>query len=261
MMDLHLQSVAYPRMGSDEGIVEQLLGWSGTVASLYLFASPLPTIQKVISVKGTSEFSDTTFVITCFNCSLWIGYALLEGHRIQPFATNCAGLVLSSFYLFVFFAYHTKRNRLLLVGKLALLLFCTCLVAVLSLVGGHGGDRQWAAQFLGLVADVANGIMYAAPLSVMCLVIRTASVEFMPLGLTLGTFASSVCWTAYSLWVGDVYIGLPNLAGLVLGLMQIALYVRYGCCSKQVRNVPLVETAASSDDMKAQLACSESQEA
>ena len=44
-----------------------------------------------------------------------------------------------------------------------------------------------------------NVLMYAAPLNVARVVVATESVEFMPLGLTLGTLACSASWTTYAL--------------------------------------------------------------
>ena len=52
-----------------------------------------------------------------------------------------------------------------------------------------------------------NVLMYAAPLNVARVVVATESVEFMPLGLTLGTLACSASWTTYALLVGDATIG------------------------------------------------------
>ena len=63
--------------------------------------------------------------------------------------------------------------------------------------------------------------MYAAPLNVVRLVARTKSVEFMPLGLTVGTLACSVAWTAYALLVADLSILVPNLCGDVLGVVEV----------------------------------------
>ena len=51
-----------------------------------------------------------------------------------------------------------------------------------------------------------NVLMYAAPLNVARVVVATESVEFMPLGLTLGTLACSASWTTYALLVGDATI-------------------------------------------------------
>jgi solute carrier family 50 protein (sugar transporter) len=45
--------------------------------------------------------------------------------------------------------------------------------------------------------------MYGAPLSVMMEVIRTKSVEFMPLPLIAMSFLNSAVWTLYGLYVQD----------------------------------------------------------
>ena len=72
-----------------------------------------------------------------------------------------------------------------------------------------------------------NVLMYAAPLNVARVVVATESVEFMPLGLTLGTLACSVSWTTYALLVGDATILAPNVLGDALGVAQVLLYARY----------------------------------
>ena len=86
------------------------------------------------------------------------------------------------------------------------------------------GDTR-PASFIGIVAAVLNTAMYAAPLNVARLVVETQSVEFMPLGLTLGTCACSVCWTTYALLVGDASILVPNLFGDANGGAIVATLV------------------------------------
>ena len=55
-------------------------------------------------------------------------------------------------------------------------------------------------------------------------VIRTRSVEFMPLGLSVGTLACASAWTVYAVYVGDATILVPNALGVLLALAQLALY-------------------------------------
>jgi len=63
--------------------------------------------------------------------------------------------------------------------------------------------------------------MYGAPLSVMMEVIRTKSVEFMPLPLIAMSFLNSAVWTLYGLYVQDPYLGVPNCLGLMLSTAQV----------------------------------------
>merc|ERR1712150_330131 len=86
---------------------------------------------------------------------------------------------------------------------------------------------QTAEEVIGVVADVFNALMYGSPLGVMFTVIKTRSVESMPLGLTVGCLFASICWGSYAFWVGDPFMGLPNDVGVILGICQVALYIRY----------------------------------
>ena len=63
--------------------------------------------------------------------------------------------------------------------------------------------------------------------AVMKEVIRTQSVKYMPFLLTLTVFCSSVMWLCYGLYVGDVFITVPNASGVLFGTAQLILYVYY----------------------------------
>ena len=63
--------------------------------------------------------------------------------------------------------------------------------------------------------------MYGAPLSVMWEVVRTKSVEFMPLPLSAMSFLNSAVWSLYGFYVQDTYIGMPNNLGTVLTVAQV----------------------------------------
>jgi len=68
---------------------------------------------------------------------------------------------------------------------------------------------------------VLTTIMYGAPLSVMWEVVRTKSVEFMPLPLSAMSFLNSAVWSLYGFYVQDTYIGMPNNLGTVLTVAQV----------------------------------------
>ena len=39
------------------------------------------------------------------------------------------------------------------------------------------------------------------------------------------TVVNCIVWSAYSLYIGDIYIGIPNILGLILGLIQCSLMI------------------------------------
>ena len=69
--------------------------------------------------------------------------------------------------------------------------------------------------------------MYGAPLGVIGQVIRTKSVEFMPLPLTVTTFLCSIVWCSFAVYVRDMFMGVPNVIGIALAIAQLVLYGAY----------------------------------
>ncbi len=58
-------------------------------------------------------------------------------------------------------------------------------------------------------------------------VIKTRSVEFMPLTLTIMMLLNCTVWSSFCFYVGDLFIGVPNYIGIVLSVAQVALYVTF----------------------------------
>ncbi|CAA0812918.1 Bidirectional sugar transporter SWEET1 [Striga hermonthica] len=82
--------------------------------------------------------------------------------------------------------------------------------------------------------------MYASPLAVMKVVIKTKSVEYMPFLLSLFVFLSATCWLIYGLIGKDIFILVPNGLGCLFGAMQLSLYAVY-CKNKGETKKPAMD--------------------
>jgi solute carrier family 50 protein (sugar transporter) len=200
--------------------------------------SPIPTMLKIKAQNTPGDFPDTPYIVALTNCTLWIMYALLKG-LAQPLYTNVLGAVLNVIWITVFVIFHDNKNRVMLLGKvLVLMALCGAALTAALVIGGQTSQGQ---QVVGITADIFNAGMYGAPLAALSIVISTRSVECLPFPMVLGCFIASLCWGTYAKWIGDYNMGLPNDAGLILGVVQMIIYAKYRNASPDQAREKLVD--------------------
>ncbi|KAI3756344.1 hypothetical protein L1987_56164 [Smallanthus sonchifolius] len=203
------------------------VGIIGNVIALILFLSPVPTFIQIVKKRTVEQFSPVPYLATFVNCGIWVLYGLpfVHPNSLLVITINGAGLLIETVYLLLFLIYSDRKQRIkVLLIMLAELVFLGVL-ALLVLTVAH--TTKVRSNIVGSIAIVGNIMMYAAPLSVMKLVITTKSVEFMPFFLSLFSLLNGISWTIYALIRFDPYIVIPNGLGSLLGVVQLVLYATY----------------------------------
>ncbi|WOH14987.1 hypothetical protein DCAR_0934517 [Daucus carota subsp. sativus] len=200
-------------------IARTVVGIIGNIISLILFLSPVKTFAKICKKGSVEQFSAMPYLATMFNCGMWILYGLPVFHpkSILVLTINGSGFVIELVFLVLYLVYSdTTKQRLGFVGVVGLL------------VGTLVKSVKQRTTVIGSVCMLGCFLMYAAPLSVMRMVIRTKSVKYMPFLLSLFSFLNGLCWASYAL-IGqfDPYLLAPNGLGLLLGTAQLILYATY----------------------------------
>ncbi|KAL2458085.1 Bidirectional sugar transporter SWEET10 [Forsythia ovata] len=114
-------------------------------------------------------------------------------------------------------------------------------IMVVSLLVVKGSNR---VTVVGWICAIINLAVFAAPLSIMKQVIRTKSVEFMPITLSFFLTICAIMWFFYGFFIKDYYIALPNVMGFLFGIVQMILYFIYKKAKKDVdTNLKLEGTA------------------
>ncbi|XP_037449587.1 bidirectional sugar transporter SWEET14-like [Triticum dicoccoides] len=200
-------------------------GLLGNVISFMTYLAPLPTFYRIYRSKSTQGFQSVPYVVALFSAMLWIYYALLKSDECLLITINSAGCVIETIYIIIYLTYAPKQAKLF-TAKILLLLNVGVfgLILLLTLLLSEGEKR---VVMLGWVCVGFSVSVFVAPLSVIRLVVRTRSVEFMPFSLSLSLTVSAVVWFLYGLLIKDKYVALPNILGFAFGVVQMGLYTLY----------------------------------
>jgi len=210
------------------GLVDAV-SYVATGCTILLFCSPAPTIRKIVEMGSVGKFDSKTYLTSFLQCSLWFAYSLVTPNRFACLLTNTFGVSLSLLWYLVYLRYSDHKLSLLLqlLAAMVLVVVICCLDTLwfnkLPLKPFDSGEYL-ETEGLGMACVVCNILMYASPLSVARDVVRTRSVESMPLPISLMTFLVSSLWGTFGVLIADSWITMPNICGVLLGASQLALY-------------------------------------
>ncbi|CAA7052701.1 unnamed protein product [Microthlaspi erraticum] len=211
-------------MALPHNVLAFVFGIMGNIISFVVFLAPVPTFVRICKKKSTEGFQSLPYVSALFSAMLWIYYAMQkDGSGFLLITINSVGCFIETIYIILFVTYANKKTRISTLKVLGLLNFLgfATIVLVCELLT-KGSTRE---KVLGGICVGFSVIVFAAPLSIMRLVVRTRSVEFMPFSLSLFLTLSAVTWLFYGLAIKDFYVALPNVLGAFLGAVQMILYI------------------------------------
>ncbi|KAF8116947.1 hypothetical protein N665_0013s0006 [Sinapis alba] len=201
-----------------------VFGIMGNIISFVVFLAPVPTFVRICKKKSTEGFQSLPYLSALFSALLWIYYAMQkDGSGFLLITINAVGCFIETIYIVLFITYANKKTRistLKVLGLLNVLGFAVIVLVCELLTKGSAREKV-----LGGICVGFSVIVFAAPLSIMRVVIRTKSVEFMPFSLSLFLTLSAVTWLFYGLAIKDFYVALPNVLGAFLGVVQMILYI------------------------------------
>ncbi|KAI3825726.1 hypothetical protein L1987_07317 [Smallanthus sonchifolius] len=200
-------------------------GLLGNVVSFMVFLSPLPMFYKVYKKKSTEGYQSVPYVVGLFSAMLWIYYALLKSNAMLLITINSVGCFIQTFYICFFLFYAPKKARiesLKLIGLMIVIGFG--LIVGLTQFLANGANR---VSIVGWICLVFALCVFVAPLGVVRQVIKTKSVEYMPILLSVALTLNAVTWFFYGLLLHDFNIAIPNVLGFTFGILQMILYFVY----------------------------------
>ncbi|KAL5061681.1 hypothetical protein RYX36_023418 [Vicia faba] len=220
-------------------LAKDAAGIAGNIFAFGLFVSPIPTFRRIITNGSTELFSGLPYIYSLLNCliCLWYGTPLVSIDNLLVTTVNSIGAAFQLVYILLFLIYAEKPRKVRMFGLLLAVfgIFVVILVGSLKI-----SDSSMRRMFVGCLSCASLISMFASPLFIINLVIRTKSVEFMPFYLSLSTFLMSVSFFLYGLLSDDVFIYLPNGIGTGLAMIQLVLYFYFKSSSCDDSREPLI---------------------
>ncbi|KAI3733310.1 hypothetical protein L6452_12752 [Arctium lappa] len=218
-----------------------VFGILGNIVSTGVYFAPMSTFMEIWKQKSTMGFESLPYVVSLFSALSWLYYALMkEGDTFLLITINALGSLVEAVYVTVFIMYaatpHTKKHTCkIVIGTMALWV----VICVGSFVLLEGARRALVVGWLCVGVSVC---VFAAPLTILCEVVKTKSVQFMPFPLSCFLTLSAIIWFAYGMFTMDLCVMVPNVVGFVLGMIQMGLYQYYKERSKvaSCSNIPTI---------------------
>lgn len=201
------------------------LPFLGNFFSFMVFLAPIPTFYKVYKKKSTEGFQSAPYVMGLFSSMIWIYYAMLKGNILLIITINSVGCFIETLYICFFLFYTPKKARMESMKLIVLLIVVAFgLIVVLTQFLAKGATRGVIVGWICLVFALS---VFVAPLGVLRKVIKTKSVECMPILLSVALTLNAVMWFFYGLFLGDLNISIPSVIGFTFAIIQIILYFVY----------------------------------
>ncbi|KAL3734207.1 hypothetical protein ACJRO7_023538 [Eucalyptus globulus] len=170
-------------------------GLLGNVVSLITFLAPLPTFYGIYKRKSTQRFQSIPYVVSLLSAMLLLYYGVVKKDTLL-ITTNGISCVITTAYVAAYLIYR--------------------------------------ARIIGWICMTFSLGVFVAPLCILRKVIKTRSVEFMPITLSIFLTRGAIVWFFYGFLLKDFFIAVPKVLGFVLGGVQIVLYAIYRKNAKKV---------------------------
>ncbi|GKV29209.1 hypothetical protein SLEP1_g38155 [Rubroshorea leprosula] len=231
-----------------------VFGILGNLVSFGVSLAPLPTFYQIYKKKTSEGFQSIPYLVSLFSAMLWIYYALLKKDAILLVTINTFCVFIQTFYIFTYFFYAPKKERLVTVKFILLFNVFGFGVICLSTLFLKEGLRLCVLGYICMAFSLG---VFAAPLCIVRKVIKTKSVEFMPFYLSLFLTLGAVMWFFYGLCLHDKNIAVPNVLGFTFGILQMILYAIYRKNSKKVVEEPKISEHTIDVGKPSTMVCSE----
>ena len=199
--------------------LEDAFGWVATCLTMCFYISPVIPFINVI--KGKISYEDTPGVLVSasyVNCFCWYIYGdMIFSDQVK--ICNGIGAISSLCLICIYLVYEITKYTL-----------DAILNALIILTGSYAVYRGLTIvvdddAIIGKICNCTAIIVFLSPIQLIYRVFReNNNYHLIPIYTAWVSVFSTGCWIMYGILIKDIYILIPNIIGLILGIIQIVIY-------------------------------------
>ena len=229
--------------------VRESFGWAATALTMCFYISP--TIPFINVFKGRISYEDTPAIIittSYINCFCWYIYGdMISSDQIK--ICNLIGAISSLILICIYLAFELKKYTI-----------DAILNASIVCSGSFAAYRGFTIlveddTLIGKVCICTSCIVFMSPIQIIYRVSKEKNYNLIPIYTSWVSIFSTSFWITYGVLTTDIYIIFPNLIGLILGIIQICIYLTYkrkypGIGEREFTSTIGIETTGFEEDKK-----------
>ncbi|XP_064614317.1 sugar transporter SWEET1-like [Liolophura sinensis] len=204
------------------GDAKFMLSWITAITSVVVQMVGMQICFRIVRKGSTGDMSNIPFLSYFICACIWLRYGLLT-HIPAVVLVNLTAALLQFSYMTVFYLYCLQRTHL----YRQYMIGCSTLFGILAYIKYFVPDEATAKDHLGLLGCLFTVIGYGAPLATLADVLQTKSTESMSFLMCFANLVVAFEWGWYGYLLKDAYIGVPNIFGIILGALQMYLFIKF----------------------------------
>jgi solute carrier family 50 protein (sugar transporter) len=198
------------------------------VTSIILRVSPFPDYYHIIKHKTPGEVQLLPVVALFVNGATQVMYACVIDDYVPLFVTNVFGVCTAIGFVIIFHTYAPDRIYVYkMCGYGLVIVVIILLYTILTSTGVTGQTNGSESTVLGWLMVFTTVAQFGSPLATMKRVIMTKSNASLPFFMCCMNVVNCACWIGYSSLQWNAFIWGPSLAGAIMGVVQVVLWVVY----------------------------------
>ena len=199
--------------------IQESIGWIAGCFNICFYLTPIFNFIKVLKGKVNFEESPGVYVTTCYvNCFIWFIYGdMIFSDQVK--ISNMIAALINLIFMLIYLAFELRKY------------FVDAILNTLILITGSWACYRALTIVIDddrVVGDICIGttiIIFISPIQILYKVFKEKNYNIIPVFSAIIYLFTCLFWFVYAIFIKDFYLAFPNLLGIILSAVEIAVYI------------------------------------